>query len=473
MAKIEMDFVDPKLFTLMDQNLFADFCGDINPIHVDPIAARRTLHGQCIVHGIHGLLWALEIFCSSQQRAISKAKVTFLQPIFLEERVSCYWDRKDRLEIRTDETVLVTIKLKSYDASLAVISSGLGWERAQAIQHPRQQTFLEAASLKEQRFAIVGNPHLATELFPFFTTIHGELVTCEIGALSYVVGMECPGTHSLFASLNLEIQDSDSKPYFEVSSSEERFNLLIIDLIGSKITGQAQVFFRPPPTLNPTVAQISQRVLTNEFSQVRALIIGGSRGIGEVVAKIIAAGGGLASITYHVGHEDAARVSNEIKGWGGSCTAVQLTVDSDSRFLPDLTQFNQIYYFATPKIAEHRSELSDKQRHASYKNIYETAFEALCNKLIAARSRCTVFYPSTVFIVEPNPEVEPYANIKRAAEEVCEKINRLGMIQIVVARLPRLATDQNQSMMKNDFEDIVDVILPYVRLMRQAKENLV
>ena len=473
MAKVDMDLLGSRIFTLKDQSLFADFCGDVNPIHVDPIAARRTLHGQCIVHGIHGLLWAFEIFCSGHQRAISKAKITFLQPIFLDERVDCYWDRKDRLEIRSDETVLVTIKLKSYNASLAVISSDSGWEQAQAIQQPRQHSFLEAAALKGQRFAIAGNAHLAKVLFPFFIATHGELVTCEIGAISYVVGMECPGMHSLFASLDLEIQDSDSTPYFEVSSSEERFNLLTIDLIGSKVTGKAQVFFRPAPALNPSVEQISRQVIKDEFSQIRALIIGGSRGIGEVIAKIVTAGGGQASITYHVGHEDAARVSNEINNWGGNCDTLQLTVDASSQFLIDLTPFNQIYYFATPKIAERRSELSDKQRQASYKNIYETAFEALCNKLIAKHSHCTVFYPSTVFIDEPTPEVGPYANIKRAAEKVCERINKLGMIRVVVARLPRLATDQNQSMLKSDFENIVEVMLPYVRLMRQTKANLV
>ena len=41
-----------KTFTLEDQLEFARFSGDRNPIHIDPVAARRTLTGQCIVHGI-------------------------------------------------------------------------------------------------------------------------------------------------------------------------------------------------------------------------------------------------------------------------------------------------------------------------------------------------------------------------------------------------------------------------------------
>ena len=42
-----------------------------------------------------------------------------------------------------------------------------------------------------------------------------------------------------------------------------------------------------------------------EFANVRALVIGGSRGLGEITAKIIAAGGGDVWITYRRGKEDA------------------------------------------------------------------------------------------------------------------------------------------------------------------------
>ena len=49
-----------KKFTLKDQNNFAKLSGDYNPVHLDPILTRRTLFGSPIVHGVHGLLWALD-----------------------------------------------------------------------------------------------------------------------------------------------------------------------------------------------------------------------------------------------------------------------------------------------------------------------------------------------------------------------------------------------------------------------------
>ena len=42
-------------FNQNDQIEFAKLSGDWNPIHVDPVFARRTIYGQ-VVHGIH-IFW--------------------------------------------------------------------------------------------------------------------------------------------------------------------------------------------------------------------------------------------------------------------------------------------------------------------------------------------------------------------------------------------------------------------------------
>src|ERR1700733_4267225 len=47
-------------FETEDQHLFADLSGDLNPIHLDPVAARRSQAGGVVVHGIHAVLWALD-----------------------------------------------------------------------------------------------------------------------------------------------------------------------------------------------------------------------------------------------------------------------------------------------------------------------------------------------------------------------------------------------------------------------------
>ncbi len=56
-----------RTFTPADQVNFAALSGDANPLHLDPVAARRTPAGTPVVHGIHALLWALETLAAGGQ----------------------------------------------------------------------------------------------------------------------------------------------------------------------------------------------------------------------------------------------------------------------------------------------------------------------------------------------------------------------------------------------------------------------
>ena len=51
-----------RIFTHQDQFNFAEFSNDFNPIHLDKKYARKTLPGTAIVHGLHAVLWSIELF---------------------------------------------------------------------------------------------------------------------------------------------------------------------------------------------------------------------------------------------------------------------------------------------------------------------------------------------------------------------------------------------------------------------------
>src|SRR3989338_692035 len=84
-------------FTFNDQTVFARLSGDYNPLHVDPTIARRLIYGQPVVHGIHALLWSLDVCLEGQTNPIelSTLKVSFLSPIFLDQEVYCHFTFKD------------------------------------------------------------------------------------------------------------------------------------------------------------------------------------------------------------------------------------------------------------------------------------------------------------------------------------------------------------------------------------------
>ena len=70
------------------QSQFADIVRDFNPVHIDPIAARSSMFGQKIVHGIHGTIRQLDSLIAegvldwiTPQTALSM-KVDYRQPTY-------------------------------------------------------------------------------------------------------------------------------------------------------------------------------------------------------------------------------------------------------------------------------------------------------------------------------------------------------------------------------------------------------
>jgi acyl dehydratase len=457
-----------KTFTLEDQLDFALFSGDRNPIHIDPVAARRTLTGQCIVHGMHGLLWALEALLLKHALCVTHFKIRFLKPVFLNEAIVCSYNPKNnRITLETEGVVLVTIAVTLGTATLVELHDEA--PRAQPTQ-PDSPSFSQCSAPGPRSLELAGEPAIARKLFPAFCQSYGLATAAELGAASYLVGMKCPGEHSLFASLTGVLAPSANPYGYSVISSDERFSLIQLAFQGKALSAAVEAFYRPKPTRNQPIAQLGQRVSAGEFKAVRALIIGGSRGLGEIVAKLIAAGGGEVTVTYHVGQADAQALCQDISDWGGACTYTQYTAGTSANTDIDYSQFNQIYYFATPKIVGKRASAFDQAQRHSYQTAYVEAFKTLCTEVLSTQQSCTVFYPSTVFIDGTPKGLEDYAAAKLEGEAFCKQMNaQQNTVKVLIQRLPQLATDQNQALVESQMADLVDCLLPMIRDMQTGQ----
>ena len=80
-----------RAFTQDDQIAFANMSGDFNPIHLDPIVARRLIYGKQVVHGINTLLWCLNHWMSIKNEKVNLLSLNalFRKPIGINERVEC------------------------------------------------------------------------------------------------------------------------------------------------------------------------------------------------------------------------------------------------------------------------------------------------------------------------------------------------------------------------------------------------
>ena len=150
----------------------------------------------------------------------------------------------------------------------------------------------------------------------------------------------------------------------------------------------------------------------------RTLVVGGSRGLGEVTAKILAAGGGHPVITYRDGKREAEAVAAEITQAGGRCDVIRYDVlDPASSQLDGIGTIDSCYYFATAKIFQRKSTQFEPERLQTFLRYYIDGFSDLCTALAQSNpGNIGIFYPSTVAIDEEVSGAAEYAMAKRAGE---------------------------------------------------------
>src|SRR4029077_6300950 len=92
-----------------------------NPMHMDEIAARRTPPGAPVVHGMHAVIWALDLFVQKQpDLEISSVTVRFARFIYLEDLVELRL--VDRLQ------TAARLQLVTRGQSAAFVTIGLSCE---------------------------------------------------------------------------------------------------------------------------------------------------------------------------------------------------------------------------------------------------------------------------------------------------------------------------------------------------------
>ena len=451
-----------RAYSPLDQKNFALLSGDFNPIHVDPIYARKTLFGQCVVHGIHNLLWVLEVLAIKEKKVFGEIDVRFNAPVFLGQSIKSDWH---------PEKGLIRLSSEGRNVASVTLSSELftvngedqhGLEIKSSSRDPRRVKVSDVRLNDVLPLYFSGDARMATKMFPCLTEMLGQGIICQVASLSEVVGMQLPGLHSLFSTANIVLRKSNNAFQIKITGIDDRFKLVKLRCNYKDIEAKLSVFFRPSPveiaSCETLHSSLRERV---NFRNAKALIIGGSRGLGAWIAKIIAVAGGEVTITYNTGKNEAEEVQADINKSGGKCKILKLDVTDDNTVsLPDYT-INQIYYLASCKINENKDTNFNRTMHEKYHEFYVKGFDLVMKKAVARDVRC-VLYPSSIFIDEPQQNFREYSRAKLDGEEICERLNDSGLIKIFVPRFPKMLTDQTASIIPSEYADICNTILPYL-----------
>jgi NAD(P)-dependent dehydrogenase (short-subunit alcohol dehydrogenase family) len=464
-----------RTFSRTDQMQFASASGDRNPMHVDPLRARRTQAGAPVVHGIHMLLWSLDALAAARTDLppLRSLRAQFNKFVYVDEPVEVVLTQQGETGARLSLSVDGTARSKLTVTFGNPTETYPDWSAeplhpVPLLSEPLSLT-LEEMSSQSGSLALQLTPADASELFPSATRWLGARRIAALAASTYLVGMICPGLHSIYSELAIStcVDSGDGDVLaFRVTDIDPRFRTIEQEIAGGGLIGTVSGFARMPPVEQATMESLAGVVAPDEFAGSVALIVGGSRGLGELTAKLIAAGGGRVIVTWLAGKEDAERVSRDICAAGGQCEP--LAYDARKPAAEQLSALEQkpthAYYFATPVIFRPQAEIFSADRLRDFLTVYVDGFWQLAQSLRLYQPAISLFYPSSVFVADRPSSMTEYSMAKAAAEVLCADMNQaLAPLKVTVSRLPRLPTDQTASVTPADTADPVATLLPIVR----------
>ena len=458
-------------FTGEERLAFARLSGEHNPIHLDPVAARRLLFGRAVMHGLQLVLWAADGWLADRSAPVrfKTFQVVYRRPLGIDEPVegvieSMAADRA-RIELTAEGASVLTAQIacEADDRAGIEIPPGCPDQRV-----PRER---DAAELRNCSglVPLCLDRAVASALFPNLARLVPAEQLAAVLATTRLVGMEAPGLHSVCRSLNLSDMPGHRAPElsYRAARYDERFSLLDLFVEAPGLAGTVSTGIRPPPVEQASFASLRERVAPGEFAGERPLVIGGSRGLGEVAAKLLAAGGADVRFTWHCGADDAQRVLDDIiggDGGGGSAATFQFDVLGDASKLPQLLagwRPTSLCYFATPFMFSGAQGPFSAALFRTFCHYYVTGFRSV---LEAAGNVRSVLYPSSTAIDDVPSNLMEFAAAKSAGEILCRSLAAAqSNVRFHVPRFPRLATDQTATLLRVPAADPAQPILAALR----------
>ena len=477
-----------KTFDADGQVLFAGVTGDINPIHMDPIAARRTQAGAPVVHGIHTVLWALDKLVESGiiTDQIASIKVQFTNFIHVGSQVELRLLGRDERSIRAELSVgglTTTTLIVTFGTCKRIkeIELPINTPKINLAEQPAIFDRLEEIAKLVGSVDVAGPADKIQRYFPHASSAIGRSCATAIALLSTLVGMICPGLYSLFGGFTVNLVDNScyqDRIGFRVSGTDERFRMVRMRVFGAGICGSVQAFLRWPPIAQASLSDVMKMVGPTEFAGSTALIVGGSRGLGALTAKILAAGGAKIIITYATGRADAVDLAEEIRSRTASDICHAFKYDANEEAAAQLKALSaavtHLYYFATSNIARQKEGQFVSSLFDEFIQMYVKGFYDCCRHLGEHQSQAfTAFYPSSVFVESNPPTMTEYSMAKTVGEMLCAKMNRSGgRVRVIVNRLPRLLTDQTTTVLPLERSDPLNIMLPVIRKVQLPQSTV-
>jgi len=474
-----MNELDSFTITADTSSRFARLSGDFNPLHLDPVAARRTQFGRTLIHGVCGTVQAIDLWLAKNpgHAALKHLKVRYAKPISQGQAISLCANTDGatvKLELRANGARCQMIELEFTQADPgAILEPGF----SPAVDTPAPCSEPDIATCEGHAAAadLVWDEALAAQLLPAASKALPTRQLASLIATTQIVGMQCPGLHSVYSNLELEFVEageeaSHNQLHYRVNSADARFNRVLLGVCNAYVQGTIEAFFRAVPADQSAMADVVQAVPERAFAGQRALLVGASRGLGEVMAKVLSAGGADLVMTYARGREDAESVALDIASERDQPVVLQHDVLSGeiSAALEDsLADITHVYYLASPVIEKGETGRWNGELFANLSRFYIVGLATLleATRKAAGKERALhLFIPSSVFLDGNIKGFDEYIAAKHAAEAYAERfVSSNKNWSVSAPRLPRLRTDQTSGVDDSGPEETLGVIAAILR----------
>lgn len=389
---------------------------DLNPIHINEEYTYNTIFGKPIYHGIHLVLLAFE------KSYLHKCKFEYISCIFhnfihLSDVIN-FEHSTNKILIKKNTILCVEINYKTIEKSDKLVDNS----RKNILSKPKIDFFPTLYTY---------NMHIdVQELQRLFPNIYEHMDTLQIFQminLSRFVGMYSPGLYSIFNSFEFINTNSDEVEKYNMFFKKIDKNETSVNYSyeGFNCKGNILAFIRPKNIEYTPYPSIK----TKKFENQHVLIVGGSQGIGESLAKLYYENGAKITITYYKNKERAEQVKND------KIDILCYKVGDD---IQD-NNYTHLCYMATSPIYTKGFDITLYEEYYFY---YITGFLKVFNSL---KNLKYVFYPSTQDIENKISLYPEYTEVKTLAEKMIKNLQQQYKINFHIERLPRLQTNRTNS----------------------------